>query len=428
MTQLAERTGSEADRSVATEAVPQERESKFALMPETFPRSVRQLEGDALLSSWFTLAGAGVLLAAWLAWFFLAEVGVHVASSSARIEVDQAAHRIEARANGRVTAVHVRLNDVVTKGQVMAELESSRDLLRLNEEQARQKSLQDQIRALRAEIVARHEIRQRTESATLVALDEARAQQREAASPARFATFEAERLARLHQEGLIAEVELRRREAEAEQRQTAASARQIEVERLEAERAVTLAAINASLAELDREMEELRGQLAISQTVSARLSHVVDEYLVRAPADGSIGGVAEVRPGDVVTAGTSFGSVVPRGSLQAVAFFPTAEVIGRLRVGQSASLRLDGFPWTQYGSIDLQVAAVGREAVAGNIRVEFTVNPSPSFPIQLQHGLTGQVDVDIEHVSPAILVLRTATGLLRTRQPSKVSRVPDIGP
>jgi membrane fusion protein (multidrug efflux system) len=75
-------------------------------------------------------------------------------------------------------------------------------------------------------------------------------------------------------------------------------------------------------------------------------------------------------------------------------------------------MRLDGFPWTQYGTIAATVTSVASEVRDGRVRVELTVHPNPASPIPFQHGLPGSVEVEVEHVSPATLLLRVAGKLL----------------
>jgi membrane fusion protein (multidrug efflux system) len=69
-------------------------------------------------------------------------------------------------------------------------------------------------------------------------------------------------------------------------------------------------------------------------------------------------------------------------------------------------LRLDGFPWTEYGSIGATVTHVGSEVRDGRIRVELALNPHSASSIPMQHGLPGTVQVEVERISPASLVLR----------------------
>jgi membrane fusion protein (multidrug efflux system) len=83
-----------------------------------------------------------------------------------------------------------------------------------------------------------------------------------------------------------------------------------------------------------------------------------------------------------------------------------------VRPGQYARLRLEGFAWTQYGSLPARVSSVASEAQDGRVRVELAVEAGARTQIPLQHGLPGTVEVETERVSPAVLVLRAAGGML----------------
>ena len=138
---------------------------------------------------------------------------------------------------------------------------------------------------------------------------------------------------------------------------------------------------------------------------------------VTAPVDGRLGEVAGLRPGAVVREGEGLGAVVPSGGLRVVAEFAPSSALGRVRPGQPARMRLEGFPWTEYGQVDATVSSVGAEPRSGTVRVELAVRPDPESPIPLQHGMPGTVEIEIERVSPATLVLRTLGDLLQRREP-----------
>jgi membrane fusion protein (multidrug efflux system) len=76
-------------------------------------------------------------------------------------------------------------------------------------------------------------------------------------------------------------------------------------------------------------------------------------------------------------------------------------------------MRLDGFPWTQYGTVSARVSQVATEIRDNLLRVEFTPEPSTATEITLQHGLPGTIDVSVEQVTPALLILRSAGQLLQ---------------
>ena len=98
--------------------------------------------------------------------------------------------------------------------------------------------------------------------------------------------------------------------------------------------------------------------------------------------------------------------------MRAVAEYTPSAALGRVRPGQPARLRLEGFPWAQYGSLRATVAVVASEPRDGRVRVELELQPDPGSAIPLRHGLPGTAEIEVERVSPATLVLRAAGKLL----------------
>jgi multidrug efflux pump subunit AcrA (membrane-fusion protein) len=161
-----------------------------------------------------------------------------------------------------------------------------------------------------------------------------------------------------------------------------------------------------------REVTRLASDITTAAATVERLAHEIERRRVRAPMAGRLGGVAELRIGSVLREGDRLAAVVPRGDLQVVADFPPPSALGRVRPGQPARLRLEGFPWTQYGSLGATVRRVASEVRDGRVRVELGVELYGASPIPLQHGLPGTIEVQVERVAPATLVLRAAGKLL----------------
>jgi membrane fusion protein (multidrug efflux system) len=152
----------------------------------------------------------------------------------------------------------------------------------------------------------------------------------------------------------------------------------------------------------------------VEEAAIRRLDHAIDTRVIRAPIAGRIGSVAEFRTGSVVQEAEALGTIVPPGAPRVVALFP-ASAVGRLRPGQAAQVRLDGFPWAQYGTLKATVADVGTEASGGCIRVELRLAPDQDSPIRPEHGLPGSAEVVVEEVSPAVMALRAAGQLVASR-------------
>ena len=83
-------------------------------------------------------------------------------------------------------------------------------------------------------------------------------------------------------------------------------------------------------------------------------------------------------------------------------------MLGKVRVGQPATFRLDGT--AAFGAIAATVSAVSAETRDNLLRVDLAIDPASPGAAALQHGQPGSVDIAIDTITPAGLVLR-ATGL-----------------
>jgi multidrug resistance efflux pump len=95
-----------------------------------------------------------------------------------------------------------------------------------------------------------------------------------------------------------------------------------------------------------------------------------------------------------------------------VAEFAPAAVLGRVRPGQPARLRLAGFPWAQYGSVEATVSRVASEVRDNLVRVELTPRGTTRPQLPMQHGLPGTVEVVVDRVAPALMLLRASGQML----------------
>jgi len=295
---------------------------------------------------------------------------------------------------------------------VLVELDADTQRLQLEEERARLAALIPQISELRAESTAEEAAQHEDQQAGQVALDQARARHREAEIAAQLSGQEAERMARLFARAYIAELDVLRAKAEAQKQREAAGSWRLEIRRLEWDLRTRQSDRQARLQRLTREVIQLEGQLTTTRIVIERLEYESERRYIRAPVAGRLGEVTTLRVGAIVGVGTRLGAVVPPGMLKIMADFLPPAALGRIQPGQPARLRLEGFPWTQYGIVSATVASVANEVRNGQVRVELTVHPDAAPLIPLQHGLPGTIEIAVDHVSPATLVLRTAGRLV----------------
>jgi membrane fusion protein (multidrug efflux system) len=375
-------------------------------MTSPFSRSERLLESETFLRNAWGLLIAAVLLGLWLAWFFRAQVAVYAVSVTADLEVDRAAHPVESQYTGRVVASVLALDREVQSGEVLVELDAVQQKQQLSEGHTRLLALHPQISSLEDQVRAEQKASEQEQRTAKAALEEAQARFREAEAAAGLAKSVAERLQQMYNNGLLSKMDGERAQADAQQRRAAADGLRFAVSKLERQQLTNKEDRQARLQGLESELNRLRGLEEITGAEIHRLEDDVERRLIRSPLSGRLGEIANVRVGSVVREGEKLAAVVPLGKLHIVANFDPPDAVGRIQPGQYARLRLEGFPWTQFGSVPATVASVASEIRDGRIRVELAVNPMSAPRIPLQHGLPGTVEVQVEQTSPASLVLR----------------------
>ncbi|HZU51206.1 MAG TPA: HlyD family efflux transporter periplasmic adaptor subunit, partial [Sphingomicrobium sp.] len=169
----------------------------------------------------------------------------------------------------------------------------------------------------------------------------------------------------------------------------------------------------AAIHDLRSQVEALEADRLTTQKTIQRVQFEITRRRIVAPVSGKFGEVAILRSGAYVAEGEKLGTIIPSGELRVIADFPPPSALGRIHPGQPAHLRLQGFPWTQFGSVPTHVTSVAGEVRDGYVRVELAVDRSVNS-IPLQHGLPGTVEVQVENVTPAALLLRAAGQMIAT--------------
>ena len=381
-------------------------------MAATFPHSLQSLKADGFRCSTSGLLLAVTLVACWGGWSFFARVTLYEVTDTARLEVGQEAHALQASVAGRVVATHLVLNTDVHAGDVLVELDAEGERRRLEEERARLAMLLAQLEALGKEVRAEAQAGQAAQRADKAALAKAQEEWQGAGTELSFAEEEVERWTRFVKKGYVAELDLLHAKEKEHQRRTRTVALRLEISRREKEMRTKENDRTVRLERLHSEVSRLEGQHRSTRQTIERLAYDVEKRSIRAPVAGKIGEIGQVRMGAFVLEGDRLGAIVPPGELRVVAHFLPSPALGRIRPGQPARMRLAGFPWMQYGAISATVVNVAKEIRDGRVRVELTVHPDSASPIPLQHGLPGAVEVEVDQVSPVTLLFRVAGNIL----------------
>jgi membrane fusion protein (multidrug efflux system) len=352
-------------------------------------------------------------LAGLVAWAVCARVPVMKVSSQGRIEPHNAVYRLEPSAAGRVVRSLLNLDEEVKQGDLLIEFDSRSEQLELEQSKATSAAQDQELAVIREQVTNKKDELAATGLVDEVAVREAEEREKELAPRHRLAEQRAQ-LAQQSPSGSISELEKLERLTEADSLKSNSRAQGLEIVRLRREQIVRRQTLAASLLGLRREELRLEGSLRELKVASDRLQYLIEKKKYRAPASGRLVDVAELAGGDFIADGQRLGTILASDAeVRVRARFPK-EMVGIVQPGQTAQLKLDGYPWTIYGTVPARVTRVGTEpgiaatpeAIPGTVRVELDIQSPVDPRIQLQHGLTATVEVEVARVSPVALLMR----------------------
>lgn len=383
-----------------------------SMTTNAFSRTTRSLAAHDE-RGWFGVVVLGVvLLGAWSAWLLFGSISVFEVSDTARLEVQSAVHPITVATAGRLERIDVTIGQQVRSGDVLAEIDALPERVAVQENRLQRTAFSGRLAALRVSVNTEEAALRAQQSADTLAIEEARASAREAEARAKLAESEAKRIALLRASGQTTEMDDERAQADATAKRASAQALALAPSRIAAEREVQHAERRARVADLERQIADVQGGFSVETARTRELEYRDEQHRIRAPIGGRVGEIADLRVGTVMKAGDNIGSIVPPGDVRAIASFP-ATSLGRIQQNQRARIRLDGFPWTEYGRLLGRVTRVAREPRDGRLRVELALDASHLGSIQLEHGLPGAVEIEVDRITPLQLVLRSAGRTLR---------------
>lgn len=146
------------------------------------------------------------------------------------------------------------------------------------------------------------------------------------------------------------------------------------VQQLRSEIAQAEANLREVQAEQVRQRQEALRNLADLDRQRVEVKEQQDQEVLRAPLDGIVFDLIPSSSGYAAVAGETLLKLVPGGALEAKVFFTNREV-GFVKAGQQAQVRVDAFPYTQFGSIPAVIKAVSVYPLPPDQQ-----NPEPRFP------------------------------------------------
>jgi hemolysin D len=181
-----------------------------------------------------------------------------------------------------------------------------------------------------------------------------------------------------------------------------------------------LGEVEASLATLDRKLQEITAQFVADQTqrledADRRADHTEGELVkamtrhertkLAAPISGTVQQLAVTTVGQVVVTGQALMTVVPSdGPIEIEAMIQNQD-IGFIEPGQPAVVKIESFPFSRFGTIDGTVVKVSRDAVDEREESQLS-DPRLTARPQASTTMTAQQSAGQNLVFPATIGLR----------------------
>ncbi len=376
-----------------------------------FQRLAQRLEAESSRRLLVAVVIALPFLVGWAWWFTSARLDIVETSTAARLEFGGTVIEVQAPVGAALESLEVHTGDRVTAGQLLARLDARhlRDEAAELAEALRSKQLAAEGLALqvRTERELRHAEQRlhETESAHLqekLAGDE---------TALRFAREEAGRVARLTELGLYPELDRLRNQAALEQKESSAQVTRRDLERQRADHEAKAKQGAARAERLEQQRLAAAGEASALARQLEALEHEILERQLLAPASGTVGRALERPLGAFIAQGESLVELAPDTSAQVVAFFsPT--VLGRVRAGQRARVRLELGDMVESTVWGAQVEQVETEPDERGVRVRLTLAGASAAFEALRHGTSAEVEVVVAEISPWRWAARRAARVL----------------
>ena len=146
------------------------------------------------------------------------------------------------------------------------------------------------------------------------------------------------------------------------------------VEQLESEVAQARANLQEVQAQLLKMEQESLREISDLERQLVEVEDTLSKEILSSPVDGLVFGLVPSSPGYATSAGEILVNVVPGGVLEAKIFVTNRDV-GFLKRGMKAQVRVDAFPYTQFGSLPGTLKSVGTLPIKPDAQ-----NPQPRFP------------------------------------------------
>jgi multidrug resistance efflux pump len=394
----------------------------------SFARTWRLLAIAKIRTQLGAIVALSILFTAWLGWLVIGKVSVYVSSEQASFVAERYPEGIQAAVSGVIVFCNLHLGQRVHDGEILAKLDARQYELQLMQATASLKANEDAIDAIKEEIAAQERAREGIAKLVYASARAGNAKVAVSRASQQFQEKESEVLRKLNEKDLASTLDALRAERENATTRAQTTATSAEAAQATSSERATLLDRDAQIAALTKLLTDAQSQVDVLKANIETINYQIELRNIRARANGVLADVTQCALGASITPDQEGGILVPDSDVLIAAYFKPQQVVGRVRPGQLATVRVNNFPWTQYGTVGGTVERVGSEAGKnGLVRIELRVSrENRSIPIM--DGLTAVVEVEVEKISPFQLLLRTMGQQLAPTDPVAASGTSNAPP
>lgn len=173
-----------------------------------------------------------------------------------------------------------------------------------------------------------------------------------------------------------------------------------------------LAGYAQQLSEAEARVDDLAQRVTQAQSQLSQMT-------LRSPIDGVVLASTLTTIGQVVTTGQEVMRVVPADAAIEVQAFLTNGDIGFVHLGQEASVKVDAFPYTRYGTVSAKIVRIGKDAISSAVAqrsLADATSVSESAPASGDTSLVFPILVELEtdHIQVGEGSVRLSPGMAVT--------------
>ncbi len=188
--------------------------------------------------------------------------------------------------------------------------------------------------------------------------------------------------------------------------QSVAYTQQMESELAQKTAAAQQTQINSqqSLQRLEIEAAQLEATLVDTQSLIEQTQAKLAHHEVRSPVDGILSTLEIDNIGEVVSAGKTLAEVVPAGTPLVLSAMVPQQDAGLIEIGMDTKIKLDAFPYQDYGVLSGTVVAISPDAkgipetgtgyqVDISLDKDFVIHEQQSIPLQVGQTASAEIIV-----------------------------------